>query len=248
MSKITTEMCKIFIQHHFSLNSDVSIKRTKKYKDEAGFVARDFILGNGKQCTLIEVDGQLQIKESDTKSDNIKRIFTDEELKTAKKFLKNCLKKMEQFQNNEDATEDDEYDINNIIEESNSLTDKSILFSQFCFCFPSETYGNEKEAVTNGLDTPFLLKGNSFANSFCFMLWDKNNSDPDLYLHDVLKDMLPEYINSCDEYHYEVDFEYMQKNNPNITVRDIKNLLLSFGLEYKKKTPFEEECLFKNYK
>lgn len=78
MSKITTEMCKIFIQHHFSLNSDVSIKRTKKYKDEAGFVARDFILGNGKQCTLIEVDGQLQIKESDTKSDNIKRIFTDE--------------------------------------------------------------------------------------------------------------------------------------------------------------------------
>lgn len=54
------------------------LKEPKKYKDEAGFVARDFILGNGKQCTLIEVDGQLQIKESDTKSDNIKCIFTYE--------------------------------------------------------------------------------------------------------------------------------------------------------------------------
>lgn len=245
MNKITTEMCKIFIQHHFSLDSSVSVKRTKKYKDEAGFVARDFILGNGKQCTLIEVDGQLQIKESDTQSNNIKRIFTDEEFKVANKFLKNCIKKIKKFNDNE---EDYENDIDDILEEDvNSLTDKNILFSQFCFCFPAETYGNEKKAVTNGLDTPFLLKNNSFAHSFCFTIWDKNHSDPDLYLPSLLNSILPEYLSPCDEYNYEIDYHYIH-NNPHITVRDIKNLLLTLGLEYKKKTPFDEECLFKDYK
>lgn len=93
--KITTEMCKKYIQEHFKIDSNVSIKRVKKYKDSAtGLTARDFVVGNGEQCTLLEnTEGELEII-SGTSVSPVK-IFTDEEKKEAKNFIKSWSKKIE---------------------------------------------------------------------------------------------------------------------------------------------------------
>lgn len=229
--KITTEMCKKFIQENLGINESISIKRTKKYKDEEGLVARDFLLGNGEQCTIVESDsGELKLKDSNNSSNFSGRIFTDDEKKEAKKFIKSWAKKIE----------NGNVEIEDCINAANQLPDKSILTSQFVFNFPEDMYSNDSSAITNGLNTPFAIPGN---DSFCIMLIEKNGTDPDLYMNDVVKDLLPAYLTDLDEYCYG-----MENNSYSGTVQDVIEELQAIGFEYKKTPKDSEECLFKKYK
>lgn len=171
------------------------------------------------------------------------RVFTDDEIQQANQFLVNSAQKIEQSMKDFDVLS--EYNIDNVLEDVKLLKDRSILFSQFCFCFPKDTFGNE-QFLTNGLDTPLLFTNRlSMEDSYCFTLWDKNGSDPGLYLAELLESMLPEYITSFNAFFYTFSLSYLYENP--ITVRDVKNFLLSLGLEYREKNCDGHECLFKNY-
>ena len=229
--KITTEMCKKFIQESLGIDDSVSMKRIKKYKDEEGLVARDFLLGNGEQCTIVENDsGELQLKDNSHSSPFLGRIFTNDEKKEAKEFLKSWTKKIE----NGTA------EIEDCIDASNKLSDKSILTSQFIFNFPEDVYENDPSFVTNGLKTPFAIPG---GDSFCIVLIEKNGAEPDLYMNDIVKDLLPDYFTDLDEYCYG-----MENGNYSGTVQDVIEELQAIGFEYKKTPKDSEECLFKKYK
>lgn len=188
--KITTEMCKKYIQEYFKLDSNVSIKRVKKYKDSGtGLTARDFVVGNGEQCTLLEnTKGELEIISGTSVSPV--RIFTDAEKKEAKDFIKSWTKKIE----------NSNLDMEDCLVAISGLSDKFILASQFVFNFPEEMYENEDFYITNGLDTPFKIPNGD--GLFCITFIDRNGSDIDICMSDTIKDILPTYLIDLDEYHY----------------------------------------------
>lgn len=234
MSKITTEDCKNFIKQHFGLTTTVNIKRDSKYKDANGDVIRVFKI-NDTDTYLIKEDkeGQLSLGSEDM-IDQKEKIFN------AKKFLKKGIKSLENY-NNGDSMDD-------FIKATNALTkeQKFQVANQFTFFFPDETYYNELNYVTNGLDTLMITNASGELESFCFVFIDCFNTDLDLYVSDILMDMVPTYLDKMDEYHYQLKETTATRK---ISIRDMIKILEDLGFKYKNKADWEDnECMLAKLK
>lgn len=241
MSKITTQICKDFILKETGINKSLTLKRTKKYKDENGNTIREFMASNGQAYLVAENNsGELSMGKVETNQ----RIFTTEECEEAKSFLKMLTKKI---RNQE--TEEDEDAIEDLIR---NYDKKEILPSQFYFNFPKEVYGNLDRNVKNGLESSFRFKNDfpdrsddMFGSSFCFKIMNKNEDLDDMYqLLFPLHSLFEEYFSSMDEHHYE--FSYKAKDT-NMTVKDVIQYLEKIGFEYRKDPRNSEVCLFSDY-
>jgi uncharacterized protein YqfB (UPF0267 family) len=237
MSKITTEDCKNFIKNHFGLTSTVNIKRDRKYKDGNGDVIRVFKF-NDETCFIkADILGHLSIV---NEADIVEKAKSDEPKEfNAKSFIKKYIKKLEN---------DDDYDtMDNFMKETAALSseNKVKVANEFYFYFPDMTYHNEAKYVVNGLDTP-MIGNNGFrgsSTSFCIWFYDSLDSEPDLYVSDILNEVLPSYFDKVDEYHFEIDETSFTKT---LTIKDMIELLEHFGFRYKNHPEAGEEgCMLK---
>lgn len=227
MSKITTEDCKNFIKEHFSLTSTVSIKRDRKYKDGNGDVIRVFKFNDDDTC-LIKEDGSGKLSII-IESDVVEKPKTTPKEFNAKSFIKKYIKKLE--------NDDDDDTMDNFIKETAALSseNKVKVANEFYFYFPSETYHNETRSITNGLDTPMLIDGKYGKESLCIIFYDSLDSEPDLYISDILREILPDYFDKVDEYHFEIDTnEYTKK----LSINGMIELLQHYGFTYKNSTEY----------
>lgn len=237
MSKITTEDCKNYIKDRFGLTSTVNIKRDRKYKDVNGDVIRVFKF-NDETC-LIKADilGHLSVV---NEADVVEKSKSEPKEFDAKKFLKKGIKSLENY-NNGDS-------MDAFIKATNALTkeQKFQVANQFTFFFPDETYYNELNYVTNGLDTMMITNASGELESFCFIFMDCFNSDPDLYVSDILMDMIPTYLDKMDEYHYQLKETSATKK---ISIRDMIKILEDLGFHYKNEVDWEDnECMLAKLK
>lgn len=227
MSKITTEDCKEFLIKTLNLPSTLKIKRLKKYKDTDGLYLRDFSDENGKNYTLKELaDGSLSFRDSSHIQNNPPQFNT-------KKFLKQIIKKLENG--------DDDEVIEKYIKQIQGFSpeDKKKLASEFTFFFPNDTYHNEIDTVDQGINT-LMIKEH---HSYCINFYDNTESDPDLYLTDILRAILPEFFDKVDEYHFEIE-AYSKNNSINsMTIKNTINLLEDLGFSYNPKSRYDEECM-----
>ena len=242
MSKITTEDCKNFIKEQFGLTSTVNIKRERKYKDGNGDVMREFSIKGHDNCFIIEnKNGELSI----INQDNIVAKPVEKESSkefNAKTFLRRNIKRLENDENG-DVME-------KFMEETKKLnqTDKIKVANEFYFYFPDMSYGNEAKFIVNGLDTP-MIGNNGFRGSestFCIWFYDSLDSEPDLYVSDILQEMLPDYFDKIDEYHFEIRTnDYTKK----LSIKDMIDLLEHLGYKYKDKPEaLEESCMLSKLK
>lgn len=236
MSKITTEDCKNFIKQHFVLTSTVNIKRDRKYKDANGNVIRVFKLDDSQSCLIKEdCQGQLSLVSEDM-------VTQKEKTFNAKTFLRRNIKRLE---NDEDGDVMEKF-----MEETKKLnqTDKIKVANEFYFYFPDMSYGNEAKFIVNGLDTP-MIGNNGFKgskSSFCIWFYDSLDSEPDLYVSDILQEMLPDYFDKIDEYHFEIRTnDYTKK----LSIKDMIDVLEHLGYKYKDKPEaLEESCMLSKLK
>jgi hypothetical protein len=238
MTKITTEDCKNFIKEHFGLTSTVNIKRDRKYKDGNGDVIREFSIEGYANCFIREnKNGDLSIINAD---EIVAKSVESEGLKefNAKKFIKKNIKRLEN-----DEGDDEEEAMAIFMKETArlSLEDKVKVANEFYFYFPYETYNNMSKFITNGLDTPMLIDGK---DSLCIVFYDSLDSEPDLYVSDILKEILPEYFDKVDEYHFEVDSNDFTKK---LSITDMLELLQHYGFTYKNSTEYLDTngCMLK---
>lgn len=233
MSKITTDDCKIFIVKTLKEQGIETVekewKRVSKYK-EGNLIKRDFTHPSVGVIVVSEDTSGLSIVESSkvkTKTSNnnyIQKDFTLEEEIEAAELVEKYI----------DCTQNDEGGVEKLMESDKWVKFQHALPSQFYFCFPNDTYENDVDNVTNGLDTPMVINDSS-SNSFCIMFTDKNDSDIDLYASNILNyGLLPEWTDFCDEYHLAFKHEA-----PEITVREWFKMLLEMGFEYR-----DDDCLF----
>jgi hypothetical protein len=236
MSKITTEDCKNYIKDQFGLTSTVNIKRDRKYKDANGDVIRVFKF-NDETCLIKEdVLGHLSVV---NESDIVEKAKSDEPKEfNAKKFIKKNIKRLEN-----DEGDDEEEAMAIFMKETSrlSLEDKVKVANEFYFYFPYETYNNMSKFITKGLDTPMLIDGR---DSLCIVFYDSLDSEPDLYVSDILKEILPEYFDKVDEYHFEVDSNDFTKK---LSITDMIELLQHYGFTYKNSTEYLDTngCMLK---
>jgi hypothetical protein len=236
MSKITTEDCKNYIKDRFGLTSTVNIKRDRKYKDGNGDVIRVFKF-NDETCLIKEdVLGHLSVV---NESDIVEKPKSDEPKEfNAKKFIKKNIKHLEN-----DEGDDEEEAMAIFMKETArlSLEDKVKVANEFYFYFPYETYNNMSKFITKGLDTPILIDGK---DSLCIVFYDSLDSEPDLYVSDILKEILPEYFDKVDEYHFEVDSNDFTKK---LSITDMIELLQHYGFTYKNSTEYLDTngCMLK---
>lgn len=235
MTKITTEDCKNFIKEHFGLTSTVNIKRDRKYKDGNGDVIRVFNVNDDYTCLIKEdIAGNLSIV---SEYNVVEKTKTTPKEFNAKAFLKKHIKRLE------DDEEGEEMEKFMDATQKLTLEDKVKVANEFFFFFPDMTYDNGTKYVTNGLDTP-MLGNNGFrgsSTSFCLMFYDSLGSEPDLYVSDILKEILPEYMDKVDEYHFELDTSEFTKK---LTINDMISLLDHLGFKYKNNPEMDgEECM-----
>jgi len=227
MAKITTEDCKHFIKNHFGLTSTVSIKRDRKYKDANGDYIREFKFNTSDSC-LIKEDQSGKLSILDT-MEVVSRPKAEPKEFNAKAFLKKHIKKLE----NRDYDDDDDSPLEVFMKETKNLSaeDKVKVANEFSFFFPDETYNNETRYIKDGLNTP-MIGDNEYTSNASFNLWfyDSLNSEPDFYVSDILRGILPEYMDKVDEYHFELDRTPFTKN---LTIGDVIVLLEHMGFRYK---------------
>ena len=243
MSKITTKDCKNFIKNHFGLTSTVNIKRDTKYKDGNGDYIRVFTF-DGATCIIKEdSDGEISLiteNEIAAKPTVTATTSSDPQDFDAKKFLKEGIKSLENYNNG--------YSMDDFIKATNALTkeEKFQVANQFTFFFPDETYYNELDYVTNGLDTLMISKASGEFESFCFIFIDCFNTDLGLYVSDILTDMLPDYLDKMDEDNYQLRESSKTRK---ITIREMIEILEDLGFKYKNKADWEDnQCMLAKLK
>lgn len=241
MSKITTEDCKNFIKDHFRLTSTVNIKRDRKYKDGNGDYIRVFTF-DGETCLIKEdSNGTISlINENEMVVKPTVRSTSAPQEFNAKIFLKKGIKSLENY-NNGDSLDD-------FIKATNALTpeQKFQVANQFTFFFPDETYYNELDYVTNGLDTLMISNASGDLESFCFIFIDCFNTDLGLYVSDIVTDMLPDYLDKMDEDNYQL-IENSQTRK--ITIREMIKILEDLGFKYKNNAEWEDnQCMLAKLK
>lgn len=233
MSKITTEDCKEFLITALNLPNNIKIKRLKKYKDTDGLYLRDFSDENGQYYTVKELnDGSLSVHDNSHIQNNPPQF-------NAKKFLKQIIKKLEN--EDYDYDEEDEEVIEKYIKQIQGFSpeDKKKLAAEFTFFFPNDTYNNEIDTVDQGINT-LMIKDH---HSYCINFYDNTESEPDLYLTDILRAILPDFFDKVDEYHFEID-AYSKNNTINsMTIKDTITLLEDLGFVYKPKSRYDEVCM-----
>jgi hypothetical protein len=235
MSKITTEDCKNFIKQHFGLTTTVNIKRDRKYKDANGDVIRVFKI-NETDIYLIKEDNQGQLSlVSETMIEQKEKLFN------AKAFLRKYLKK---FSDDED---DGIESMDEFIAEGERLSkeDKVKIANEFYYCFPL-VYENDMDSVTNGLDTPMFRSGKYGPLTYGIFFHNSLKSDPELYLDEIVKVIIPKFFEKVDENIFE-----MRPNNQNkdMTINDVIKLFDSLGFSYKSCPEFygdEDDCMLKH--
>lgn len=250
MSKITTEDCKDFLISHFkNIGHDTLVKdwkRGSKYKRD-NIVMRDFnhpllgIVVVAEDNGVLSIDGtvtpsnQPVVKVKSKKDEYVQRDFTEKEKKEAADLI------LQYINRDEDGDSDEEDNVEKLLKSKKWINYQHALPSQFYFCFPTDTYNNEKDSVVNGIDTPMVFDGQYSKESFCILFTDKSESDIDLYASNILKNgILPEWSDFCDEYH--LDFS---SDAPQMTVRECFKMLLEMGFEYKSENDsFGDDCLF----
>jgi hypothetical protein len=235
MSKITTEDCKNFIKDILGLSSTANIKRDRKYKDANGDVIRVFLINN-LDTYLIKEDnkGQLSIVTEAMVTQKEKNF-------NAKSFLKKYIKKLSDDEN-------DEIEVSHeYLEEGKRLSaeDKLKLANEFYYCFPL-VYDNDVDSVTNGLDTPMFRSGKYETLTYGIFFHDSLSSDPELYLDEIVKVIIPTFFEKVDENIFE-----MKRNNTNkdMTINDVITLFDSLGFSYKNCPEFfgeEDDCMLKH--
>lgn len=248
MSEITTEDCKSFIRKSLGLTSEISIKRERKYKDTNGDNIRVFKF-NDTTCSVKEdKNGKLSFIDNAEVVEKVKPIANTKAF-NAKSFLKKHIKKLE----NEDYdSESDENAMDIFVKETTNLSseNKVKVANEFSFFFPDLTYNNETAYVTNGLKTP-MIGNNSTARGescFCILFYDSLDSDPDLYVSDILRGILPEYFDKMDEYHFELTTfdlsdETIEKLKA-LTIEEMIAFLEGLGFKYKNNPDMgDEECM-----
>ena len=228
MSKITTEDCKDFLISHFQTKGVTTLakdwKRTSKYKKDDLF-HRDFshpVLGvvivveNSNGLSIV---GNTLVENTQDKNEYIQKDFTTQEKKAAKELLAKYI------------SHDDDDNIDELIISDKWVNFQHALPSQFYFCFPDNTYENNKDNIKNGINSPMKLR----IDSFNVIFTDKNGSDYDLYANNALENgVLPEWTGFCDEYHL-----VFLDNAPDFTVREWFKMLIKMGFEYK-----NDGCIF----
>lgn len=241
MSKITTEDCKNFIKDHFGLTSTVNIKRDRKYKDGNGDYIRVFTFNGETYLIKEDSNGELSlITENELVAKPTVTSTSDTQEFNAKEFLKKHIKLLENY-NNGDSMDD-------FIKATNALTaDQKIkVANQFTFFFPDETYYNELDYVTNGLDTLMISNASGDFESFCFIFIDCFNTDLGLYVSDILTDMLPDYLDKMDEDNYQLT-ENIQTRR--ITIREMIKILEDLGFKYKNHAEWgDNQCMLAKLK
>lgn len=235
MSKITTEDCKNFIKAHLGLISSVNIKRDRKYKDANGDVIRVFKINN-TDTYLIKEDNQCQLSIV-TES----MVAQKEKIFNAKSFLRKYLKK---FSDDED---DGIESMDEFIAEGEKLSkeDKIKIANEFYYCFPL-VYDNDMDTVTNGLDTPMFRSDKYGPLTYGIFFHNSLKSDPELYLDEIVKVIIPKFFEKVDENIFE-----MRPNNQNkdMTINDVIKLFDSLGFSYKSCPEFygdEDDCMLKH--
>ena len=167
-------------------------------------------------------------------SDIVEKNKSEPQEFNAKKFLKKYIKKLEN---------DDDYDtMDNFMKETAALSseNKVKVANEFYFYFPDMSYHNEIQYVVNGLDTP-MIGNNGFhgsSTSFCIWFYDSLDSEPDLYVSDILNEVLPSYFDKVDEYHFEIDETSFTKT---MTIKYMIELLEHLGFKYKNHPEAGEE-------
>lgn len=218
MSKITTDDCKKFLISTLNLVSNVNIKRERKYKDEAGDIIRQFLVDNTQTFYIKEdKNGTLSLISPESFSPK-EKVFD------AKKFLKKQLTKLEK------RYEEDRFQDYDIVKEGNKLTadEKRKVANEFFYSF--EPLCAEKDLSLTGLDTPIFSKDIVYPCILSIVFYDKLNSDPDLYLDEIVYSIIPNYLESVCENTYEI---IKNDNTKDMTIRDVMNLFDSFGFKYK---------------
>ncbi len=232
MTEITTKDCKDFLNKE--LNIDIkNLKRIKKYKDKDGLFIREFSTGTEEIYCVKELENGTLIL-LDKKPENI---FN------AKKFLKSFIKELEN-QNDFGVMGK----ILNKVKNFNEV-EKLKIANEFFFFFPDNVYNNNIEFINNGLNTKMIRTSDGFNECFCICFYDSLNSEPDLYLTDIVKELVPEYFDKVDEYFYELDWFNKKNENEilNLTIKDVIEILEKHGFKYKNNKDFDEEewCMLK---
>lgn len=242
MSKITTEDCKNFLKNHFlklKVSTELSDwKRTKKFKNEDGLWCRDFshpVLGTK---TILENNGILSIVENIEQTQEIipivnpnnnltftQKIFSLKEKQSANQILVDFIE-----QNDNGTFTDDFFETELFKKYSHAMP------SQFAFNFPCDSYGNEKSAITNGIDTP-MNYGSDYGDEFVICFSDVEDSEPDYYASQSLL-TLPKWMGFGDEYHASLSPEAGKL----MTVREFFKMMLALGFTYN-----PTDCLFSDY-
>ena len=240
-STITTEDCKNFIQSEIALTDMKKLKRVSKYKGADETTVREFSHPDLSDPIYIVEDKSSQLTLSLTKPspDKPKKevisIFSETDIKGINVLVKETIKKLDKHE----TDMDDEF-----IEHFKKSPYWHALPSQFTFNFPLDAYENTTENVTNGIDSPFIL---SF-DSFCIRFYDKNKSEQDIYLSNLLTltGILSEAFDFDDEYH--VGLDCRNDEYKHLTVKDIYLMLIEKGFDYSPKANayIEDDCLFKN--
>lgn len=235
MSKITTEDCKNFIKTHLGLTSTVNIKRDRKYKDANGDVIRVFKINETDTYFIREdKDGHLSLVSEDM-------IPQKEKIFNAKAFLRKYLKK---FSDDED---DGIESIHDFMAEGERLSkeDKVKIANEFYYCFPL-VYDNDIDAVTNGLDTPMFRSDKHGRLTYGIFFHNSLQSDPELYLDEIVRVIIPKYFEKVDENIFEMKFNNQTKD---MTINDVIKLFDSLGFSYKSCPEFygeEYDCMLKH--
>lgn len=249
MSEITTEDCKNFIKKSLGLSSNVNLKRERKFKDANGNSVRVFKF-NETTCSIKEDNnGNLSFVDN---AEMVEKVKSVAKAFNAKSFLKKHIKKLE----NEDY-DSDESPMDVFVKETTNLSaeNKVKVANEFCFFFPDLTYNNETSYVTNGLNTP-MIGNNSMVGDescFCILFYDSLDSEPDLYVSDILRGILPEYFDKVDEHHFELttfdlDDETVAKLK-NLTIQEMITFLEGLGFRYKNNPDMgDEECMLSKLK
>jgi len=237
MSKITTEDCKSFLKETLSLPDNIKLKRLKKYKDEDALYLRDFSDENGNvYCVKEQTNGKLTLHDN-VSSPSLKTQKPTEF--NAKKFIKKIIKDLEKERDDGDFEDEEVVEKYTKQIKDFSLEDKKKLASQFTFFFPDDTYHNDINSVVQDINTLMI----NDHHSFCINFYDKTESEPDLYLTDILRAILPEYFEKVDEYHFEIDAYTENKNINSMTIKDTIDLLEDLGFSYQPKSIYDEVCM-----
>jgi hypothetical protein len=233
MSTVTTDDCKNFLNKEFNLTSSAKLKRLTKYKDSDGLYIREFSDISGNIYMVKELaDGSLIVHNGNPNS-----TAKDPTEFDGSKFVKSALKKL-------DA--DDDYDfVENTINQIKSMPvdNQTKIANEFCFYFPDLIYANDISTVNNGLDTSMFEND---GESYCiFMYYRKRNEDTNEYITDILRGILPDTFDKCDEEHF-----VLTDSVSSSTIREIVSLLEGLGFVYKndKNADPDEYCMLKKLK